>query len=388
MPTVSSRGRGEPFYAMEVMASANALAGAGHDVFRLSVGQPSTPAPGPVLAAARAALDSDLLGYTEATGRLDLRQRIARHYGDTYGLDVDADDVLITTGSSGAFILATLAATEPGDAVAMAAPGYPGLRNGLIALGCRVHELEVGPETRYQPTVALLDALPEPPRVLIVASPANPTGTMIEPGVFADVAAWCRAHDCLLMSDEIYHGIAFGRTPTCAWQYGRDSLIFGSFSKYFSMTGWRLGWTVSPPWLRDAMTALQGNLAICPPALSQLAAVAAFDPESLAEVDGHVARYHANRDLVLARLPEIGVTRTAPPDGAFYIYADVSHLTNDSLAWCAQVLQDTGVALAPGIDFDPRRGCQYVRISVAGQPEELDAAFDRLAAYCAGTGAP
>jgi len=382
MRQASSRGQGEPFYAMEVMSAANALAAAGRDVITLSVGQPSTPAPRPVLAAAHAALDGEVLGYTEAVGRLDLRERIARHYGETYDLDLNADDVLITTGSSGAFILAAIAAMENGETIAMTSPGYPGLRNGFLALGCRVEEFEVGLDTRFQPTVEMLDALPAVPRALVIASPANPTGTMIEPHVFAGLAAWCTEHDCLLMSDEIYHGITFGELPAvCAWQHGRDSLVFGSFSKYFSMTGWRLGWTISPPWLRDAMSALQGNLAICAPAVSQAAGVAAFDPESQAELNGHVARYRANRDLVLARLPEIGVTSTAPPDGAFYVYADVAHLTDDSLAWCGQVLQDTGVALAPGIDFDTQEGHHFVRISLAGDSGALNEAFDRLVAY-------
>jgi aspartate/methionine/tyrosine aminotransferase len=296
---------------------------------------------------------------------------------------VDADEVVITTGSSAGFQLTILAAFEVGDQVAMTRPGYPAYRNTLQALGCEVVDLDVGPETRYQPTVAMLEALPRVPAGLVVASPSNPTGTIIDAGELADLAAWCTAHDCLLISDEIYHGISFGRACASAREFGSEAVVVGSVSKYHSMTGWRLGWLLLPPGLRRPVELLQSNLAICAPAVSQAAALAAFSPEAVAELDAHVARYSRNRELLLRRLPELGITTFAPPDGAFYAWCDIGHLTSDSQAWCAEVLAATGVALAPGIDFDLAGGGRMMRLSFCGSTEELNEAVDRLAAYLA-----
>lgn len=380
---LSGRGRVEPFHVMEVAKAAAARQVSHGDAILLCVGQPATPAPAVVRAAGVAAITDEVLGYTVTPGIPELRRRIAAEYGVRYATSVDAEEVMITTGSSAGFQLVTLAAFDAGDRVAMTRPGYPAYRNTLLALGCQVVDLDVGPESRYQPTVAMLAALPEAPAGLIVASPSNPTGTIIDAAELADLAGWCAAHDCLLISDEIYHQISYGRRCASARQFGTGAVVVGSVSKYHSMTGWRLGWLLLPPAFRRPVELLQGNLAICAPAVSQAAALAAFGPEARAELDGHVARYARNRDLLLRRLPELGITTFAPPDGAFYAWCDISHLTQDSLTWCADVLAATGVALAPGIDFDRAGGNQMMRLSFCGGTAELDEAIDRLSAHLA-----
>lgn len=383
----SRRGAVEPFHVMEVLKAAARRAESHGDVLSLCAGQPSTPAPRPVREAARAVLGDQQLGYTEATGILPLREAIAAHHRRRHGIEVSADDVVVTTGSSGGFTAVFLAAFDVGDTVAMTRPGYPAYRNTLQALGCRVLELDCGDETRFQPTVEMLQALPEPPAGLVIASPANPTGTIIDPDELAAIARWCADNGTLLVSDEIYHGISYGRPCVSAWRYDRGGVVVGSFSKYFSMTGWRLGWLLLPAALRRPVELLVGNLTICPPAIAQVPAVAAFTAQSLAELDGHVARYAANRELLLRRLPELGLTHLAPADGAFYAYADIGHLTQDSTQWCADVLAATGVALTPGVDFDTRHGRRFVRLSFAGSTAEVDQAVDRLARHL-GRGAP
>lgn len=378
----SRRSAVEPFHVMSVLAAAARRQETHGDVISLCAGQPSTPAPGPVLAAAHHALDTEILGYTEALGIRPLREAIATYHQRRDGVDVTADDVVVTTGSSGGFTVLFLAAFDAGDTVVMARPGYPAYRNTLQALGCRVHEIACGPETRYQPTVAQLDAvtaeLGHAPAGLIVASPANPTGTIIDSGELAALARWCDEHGTLLVSDEIYHGVTYGRECASAWQTSRNAVVMGSVSKYFSMTGWRIGWMLLPEFLRDPVDRLIGNLTICPPADAQFAAVAAFSPESAGELDGHVERYARNRELVLRRLGELGVEEVAPPDGAFYAYFDVSRWTDDSVAWCAEILDRTGVALTPGVDFDTVDGRHTVRLSFAGGTEEIAEALDRL----------
>ena len=385
MTRVSRRSDVAPFHVMSVLAAAARRAETHGDVLSLCAGQPSTPASAPVLRAAHHALDTEILGYTEALGIRPLREAIAGHHRERYGLDVSAEDVAVTTGSSGGFTTLFLAALDAGDTVVMARPGYPAYRNTLRALGCRVVEVDCGPRTRYQPTVAHLDAvtaeLGSPPAALVLASPANPTGTVIDPDELDALAAWCTALGTLLISDEIYHGVSYGRPCRSAWESGREHVVMGSVSKYFSMTGWRIGWMLLPEVLRDPVDRLAGNLAICPPADAQFAAVAAFDPEARAELDGHVERYAANRELVLRRLADLGAGEIAPPDGAFYAYVDVSRWTADSVAWCREVLDATGVALTPGVDFDTERGRHFVRLSFAGATAEIEEAFDRLAAH-------
>ncbi|MEV0368029.1 pyridoxal phosphate-dependent aminotransferase [Nocardia fusca] len=382
MSTESRRSTIPPFYVMDVWKAAAERARTHGDVLSLAAGQPSTPAPAPVLRATKTAIDAELFGYTETFGILPLRQAIAGHHHRTYGYPVDPDDVVVTTGSSGAFTLIFLAAFDPGDTVVVARPGYPAYRNTLAALGCRVIELDCRAETRFQPTVAMLEELPEPPRGLIVASPANPTGTMIDPDELAALARWCDTHGTLLISDEIYHGITYGGERTAsAWETSRAGVVIGSVSKYFSMTGWRLGWMLAPPALRPALQRLASNMTVCPPAISQYAALHAFGDEARTELDAHVHRYAINRAILLEGLAGLGITDLAPADGAFYAYADIGHLTDDSMAWCADVLANTGVALAPGLDFDTVNGHRTIRLSFAGATVEIEAALTRLRNY-------
>lgn len=379
-PRVSARSAVEPFHVMEVLKAAAARQRSHGDVIMLCAGQPSTPAPAPAREAAIQALDADVLGYTEATGILPLRTAIAEHHRRTAGVEVDADDVVVFPGSSGAFTTLFLAAFDAGDRVAMTRPGYPAYRNSLAALGCEVVELDCGPRTRFQPTVAMLEAMPEPPAGLIVASPANPTGTVIDAGELADLARWCEEHGTLLVSDEIYHGLSYGREVSSAWATSRESVVVGSVSKYFSMTGWRVGWVLAPQALRRPLEVLTGNLNICPPAIGQHAAIAALGVDATDELDGHRMRYAANRELLLRRLPEIGLHDYAPPDGAFYAWCDIGHLTQDSTAWCRALLDDCGVALTPGVDFDTVEGHRKVRLSFAGSTQDVDEALTRMTA--------
>jgi len=376
VPAVSARSGIPAFEVMRVIDAVVARRATGLPVFDLSAGQPSTPAPTTVRAAAARAIGADRLGYTNALGIPALRAAIARHYLRTDDLDVPAGSVAVTTGSSGGFLLAFLAAFDPGDTVVMARPGYPAYRNMLAALGCTVLELACGPETRFQPTAAQLDALPVAPQGIVLASPANPTGTMVAPAELAAITAWCDLHGVRLVSDEIYHGISYTEPAVSAWRFSRSSIVVNSFSKYFSMTGWRAGWLLVPDELLDAVDRLAGNFTICPPALSQVAAVAAFDAYD--ELDANVLRYKSNRDLLLSRLPTIGLDQLAPADGAFYVYADVSRWTDDSLGFAARLLAETGVAVAPGVDFDPVDGGRFIRMCFAGDTAEIDRAVDLL----------
>jgi aspartate/methionine/tyrosine aminotransferase len=376
-----------PFHVMDVWAAAGERQRTHGDLVNLSAGQPSTPAPRPVRAAAVAALEREVLGYTVALGLPELRAGVAGHYGHVHGLPVDPAEVVLTTGSSGGFLLAFLAAFDAGDRVALARPGYPCYRNILTALGCEVVELPCGPETRHQPTAAMLEALDEPVVGLVVASPANPTGTVLAPDELAALASYCERTGIQLVSDEIYHGISYPGAPAtaCAWSTSREAIVVNSFSKYFSMTGWRLGWLLVPPRLLRAVDRLTGNFTICPPALAQHAAVAAFTPDGYAEADGHVARYATNRALLLDGLRRLGIDRLAPADGAFYVYADVSHLTDDSMDLTYRLLAETGVALAPGVDFDRADGHRWVRFSFAGATADITIALDRLEGWMGST---
>lgn len=381
----SKRSDVQPFHVMEVLAAAAERQRTHGDVISLCAGQPSTGAPAAAREFAARAIADDALGYTESVGILPLREAIAAYHRELGTADVTADDVVVTTGSSGAFTLLFLAAFDEGDTVWMTRPGYPAYRNTLAALGADVVELACGAEHRYQPDVTMLDAELErtgrAPRGLVVASPANPTGTIIDPNDLAAIARWCERHGTLLVSDEIYHGISFGRPTASAWSTSREAVVIGSVSKFFSMTGWRLGWMLVPSSLRRRVGILASNLTICAPAVSQHAALGAFSPEARAELEGHVETYARNRDLVERRLPELGVHEYAPPDGAFYAWCDIAHLTDDSTRWCADLLDATGVAVTPGVDFDPVDGHRYMRISLAVATEELDEAFDRLVAF-------
>ena len=388
----SKRSDVAPFHVMDVLAAAQVRQRTHGDALFLCAGQPSTPAPRRALEAVQAAVGSQILGYTEATGIPELKRAIAddhnRRMAARGGADgartfraVEPDDVVVTTGSSGGFVTLFLAALDPGDDIALARPGYPAYRNTLKALGANVVEIDCGPETRFQLTVELLEGLERTPRAVIVTSPDNPTGTIIDADELGRIARWCEENDVLLVSDEIYHGISYGRECVSAREFSDAAVVVGSVSKYHSMTGWRVGWLIIPEWLRGPCDRLAANLTVCPPAVSQVAAIEAFHPESIAELDGHVRRYAANRELLIERLPDAGLGTFAPPDGGFYIYADVSHLTDDSLTWARGLLDATGVAVAPGIDFDTVSGHRWVRLCFAGSTEDMAEACRRIGGF-------
>jgi aspartate/methionine/tyrosine aminotransferase len=378
---IARRGLVPPFIVMDVLRAANEREAAGEEVLHLEVGQPGTPAPGPVRAAAKRALDEARLGYTDALGLPSLRARIARSYAELYGVEVDPRRVVVTTGSSGGFLLGFLSSFEPGDRVALAAPGYPAYRNILSSLGIEPVLLPCDLEHRFQPTVALLDRVASPLDGLILASPSNPTGTMLDRDAMAELVDYCAARTVRLVSDEIYHGIAYEQPAASALELTDAAIVINSFSKYYSMTGWRLGWMVLPEELLRPVECLAQNLFISPPTLSQIAGEAAFDCRD--ELDGYVAAYARNRALLLEALPKAGFDRLAPADGAFYLYADVGRLTNDSEDFCRRMLAETGVAITPGIDFDPERGHRFVRFSFAGREPEMAEAAARLEAWLA-----
>ncbi len=367
-----------PFYVMEVMKAAGERERTVGDVLHLEVGQPSTPAPAEVRAAATAALQSDRLGYTDAVGIPELRERIAAHYGTRYGVGIPADRIVVTMGASGSFVLAYLAAFDVGDRVAVTEPGYPCYRNTLEAFGVEVVPIPVGPETRFVPTGELLSSAGKL-HGLMIASPANPTGTALNEAELGEIAGWCRTNDVRLIADEIYHGIEYGDPVPTALSFEPNVVVLQSFSKYYSMTGWRLGWMVLPEELVRPVERLAQNLFISPPTLSQLAALAAFD--AAAELDGNVARYAANRQVLIDGLGAVGLDHFASPDGAFYFYVDVSHLTDDSQELCRVWLDELGVACTPGIDFDPTNGHRYIRLSYSESTDDIEEATSRIAGW-------
>ena len=388
---VSRRSHVPPFAVMEVLAEANRLRDAGASVLNLCAGEPSTGASDVVRRRAIELLEHGDLGYTESLGVPALRRAIAEHYDRWYGVEIDPARVAVTTGSSGGFLLAFLAAFDVGDRVALARPGYPAYKNILRALGCEVVELDCGPETRYQPTVSqLMEAYYDGGLDgLVVASPANPTGTMILPAELDAVAAWCADHDVRLVSDEIYHGIVYGdgaerpaaALPTAARHVPDGAVGVTAVAKDWARRGWRGGWRGLADELVGPVDALAGNVALSPPALAQHAGVAAFSPEGYAAAAENVARYAASRELVLSRLDDLGWSRVAPADGAFYVYADVSGDGLDSVTWCARLLAEAGVALTPGTDFDGVRGGDWVRLSFAAAPSTVAEAVERIAAW-------
>jgi aspartate/methionine/tyrosine aminotransferase len=368
-----------PFYVMEVMRAAEERERAGGEVLHLEVGQPSSGAPAAVVAAAHAALDSgDPLGYTGALGTAGLRAAIAGHYRDWYGVEVDPARVVVTTGASASCVLAFLSAFDAGDRVAVTSPGYPCYRNMLAAFGIEVVDVAVDAGTRFQAAPAALEEH-TPLHGVVVASPSNPTGTMLDGPAMAALTAWCQERDALLISDEIYHGITYEAAAPTALAHGDDVFVVGSFSKYFSMTGWRLGWLIVPEVLLGPVERLAQNLYISPPTLSQVAALAAFDAHD--ELAGNVERYACNRRILLDGLPQAGLTDLAPADGAFYVWAGVDHLTDDSQALCATWLDDLGIAATPGVDFDRTRGRGHVRFSFAGSTADVAEAVARLQAW-------
>lgn len=380
----SRRSEIAPFIVMEVLAAANARAALGEDVLHLEVGEPAGGAPPRAIAAATAAMTQSRLGYSEAFGLKALRRRIGQHYRDAYGLVVDEAQIAATLGASGAFILAFLAAFDAGDRVVVAEPGYPAYRNILKALDIEVVPLPTTLDTRFQPTPELLQTLPGPIHGLVIASPSNPTGTMLSPDELARLAAYCRERGIRIISDEIYHGLTYETPAESILAFGRDAVVINSFSKYFCMTGWRLGWLVLPEDLVAPVTRLAQNLFIAAPTIAQHAALGAFEDRD--ELEARLARYRQNRDLLLGMLPRVGLDRFAPADGAFYLYVDVSDVTDDSVQLCRDLLEQTGVAVTPGVDFDPSRGHHFIRLSFAGPRAEVQTAADRLCRWFAAHG--
>jgi aspartate/methionine/tyrosine aminotransferase len=370
-----------PFLVMDVIAAANARTaalppGAPH-VIRMEVGQPGTGAPAGAIEAATVALrGGDALGYTEAFGRQSLRARIAAHYKDWYGLALPQARVAVTVGASGGFPLAFLAAFDPGDRIALAAPFYPPYVNILTALGMVPVILEAGADTRFQPSVAMLEQLDPPPDGLIVASPCNPAGTMLHPEELAAIAAWCDRTGVRLISDEIYHGLHYDSPIATAASFSPHAVVVNSFSKYFSMTGWRIGWLVLPEDLVRPVECLAQNLFISAPHISQVVAEAAFDCHS--ELRENVARYRRSRDHLLRTLPQAGFAHLSPAEGAFYVYADLAGRSNDSVAFCARMLAEVGIAATPGVDFDRTRGHRFLRFSYCGNEKDMVEATARL----------
>jgi aspartate/methionine/tyrosine aminotransferase len=372
-PQVAPRAGGEavePFHAITIAQMAYARAATGLPVYHMEFGQPSCGAPGAAIAAAHAVLDRDAMGYWES---VPLKARLARHYADVYGLTLAPERFPITMGASAALTVAFTLLFAPGDCVALARPGYSPYRNALRALHLRPYEVRCDADSGYQMTPAHVAALPEHVKGLIIASPANPTGTMIDGAALKAICNICRARGITLISDEIYHGLTYGKAQQSALEFWDEAIVVSSFSKYFGMSGWRLGWLVVPARLVTSFNDYKENLFLTAPSLSQHAALAAMDARG--ELDTHYATYAANRVFLLETLPRLGITSFAPPDGAFYIYADVGHLTNDSYAFCVDLVQKTGIAIAPGIDFDPEHGNRFIRFSFAVSEAEVRGAL-------------
>jgi aspartate/methionine/tyrosine aminotransferase len=382
---VGKGAKAPPFLVMDVIAAANARAAAlppgAPGVIRMEVGQPATGAPrGAAEAAIRALQAGAPMGYTEAFGLPSLRARIARHYAHRYGVALPAARIAVTVGASGAFPLAFLAAFDVGDRVAMAAPFYPPYANILTALGMVPQLLPCDASTRFQPTLAMLERLDPRPAGLIVASPCNPAGTMLAPEELRDIARWCQAHGVRLVSDEIYHGLTYGSVAeSTAAAFSDSAVVVNSFSKYFSMTGWRIGWLVLPEDLVRPAECLAQNFFISAPHVAQVAAEAAFD--CVEELEANKARYARSRAALLAGLPAAGFDRIAAADGAFYLWCDIGHLTNDSLEFCARMLEGAGIAATPGVDFDRDRGSRFLRFSYCGAEAAMAEAPGRLGAW-------
>lgn len=369
-----------PFIVMEMMAAANARAATGADVLHLEVGEPGGGAPPSALAAATAALTGTSGGYTEAFGLPALRRQISQHYLSMYGVTADPSQVAMSVGASGAFILAFLAAFDEGDRIVVTDPGYPAYRNILLSLGLEVVSVATHMETRFQPTPELLDRIQGPIHGLILASPSNPAGTMLPRAELQRLASYCADRGIRIVSDEIYHGITYEEPAETILAFTHDAIVINSFSKYFCMTGWRLGWLVLPPDLVAAATRLAQNLFISAPTISQHAALGVM-MNDLPELERRVERYRRNRAHLLAALPRAGLTRMAPADGAFYVYLDVSDFTENSLQLCRRLLDETGVALTPGVDFDPVRGHHFIRMSFAGTEDDVSKASERLCGW-------
>jgi aspartate/methionine/tyrosine aminotransferase len=368
----------DPFQSIAVSTLAHRLKAEGRSVIHMEFGQPSTGAPAAAIAQAHAVLDADPMGYWESPA---LKTRIAAHYADWYGVEVSPARITLTCGASPALVLALNMSFAPGDRVAFARPGYVAYRNTLKALHLVPVELACGEAERFQLSAKALATLDPAPKGVILASPANPTGTIIPRAELQAIADVCRARGITIISDEIYHGISYGMETPSILQVEPKALVVNSYSKYWSMAGWRLGWLVVPDSGIDAVRARMGNLFLTPPSLAQHAATVAMD--CTADLQANIATYTRNRELLLAALPAMGLGRIAPPDGAFYIYADISEFTDDSMAFCLALLEETGVATAPGVDFDPVEGHHFMRISFAVSTPQVEDAIRRIGPWFA-----
>jgi aspartate/methionine/tyrosine aminotransferase len=375
---ISRRGAVESFLAMDVLSAAGAAEAAGRDIVRMEVGQPGAPAPRAAREAVAAALAAQPLGYTPALGLPALRERLSRLYRDRHGVDAPPERIAITSGASGAFLMAFIALFDAGARVAVADPSYPAYRNILKALDLQIARLEAGAATGFQPDPHLLADAGRRGRIdgVLAASPANPTGTMLSRNAMIDLVEECQRIGATFISDEIYHGVEFGAPAVSALEITADAVVINSFSKYYCMTGWRVGWMVAPESLMPTIERLSQNLFICAPHVSQVAALAALDAED--ELRANVAVYARNREILLDALPRVGLQVIAPCDGAFYIYTDASALTDDSVAFCRRMLDEAGVAATPGLDFDPVRGAATVRFSFAGPTDRMTEGARRL----------
>ena len=365
-----------PFHAITISRLAYKLASEGRSIIHMEFGQPSTGAPPAAIAAAHHRLDAEPGAYWESP---ELRVRIAKLYDERHGLKIEPDRIVLTCGASPALVLALTALFAPGDAIAFTRPGYVAYRNTISALGRTPVEIEAGPDTRFQIAASHIANLREAPAGMIIASPANPTGTMINAQGLADISAIARARGIRIVSDEIYHGLSYVEPAHSMLEFDPEAIIINSFSKYFSMVGWRLGWIVAPEHAADRLRTYVGNMFLTPPSLSQHAALAAMDEQAVLEA--YIETYRRNRALLLEALPKLGLGRIAPPDGAFYIWADISGFSDDSMDFCRRLLSDSGVTIAPGVDFDPVRGRHFVRFSFAVSEAETREALDRFSRW-------
>ena len=366
----STRSNVQPFRVMQMLDRVHRRRREGKDTLMFCAGQPSTGAPEAVIEEAEIALRSGPLGYTEVIGDREFRERIADWHSATYDVDTNPDNVIVTTGSSGGFVASFIATLDHGDYVAMPTPGYPAYRNILESVGAKVLNLRCTAETRFQPTAQMLEELPHKPKAVIVTSPGNPTGTIIDPEELERIAKWCDDNDAVLISDEDYHGMSFGRPLATAHQFSKNAIVVGTLSKYFSMTGWRVGWIIVPDELVTPIENLQASLSLCAPAIGQAAGRAAFTLEAGAELDAHVEAYREAREVFVDKLPEIGLGTFADPDGGLYLWVDVSAYTDDSEEWALRLLDEAGVAVAPGVDFDPEEGHKWIRLSLCASKED------------------
>ena len=376
---ISRRSNIQPFHAMEILREANAIEASGRDVWHLETGEPITGAPKKVKEAATKIIEKEHIGYTDALGLPELRKRISNHYYDYYGLSISHSRIIITTGSSGGLLLSLLAAFDVSDKVIITEPAYPAYPNMLKALNIVPIYCPTEQKTRFQPTVEILDSLSDKPDGLIIASPANPTGSMLSANEIKLLAEWCEHNDVRIIADEIYHGVTYGNRAQTILNATDDAIIINGFSKYYAMTGWRLGWIVVPKNFVRPIERLAQNLFISPPAISQLAATQAF--ECSKELDSNLQRYEINRSILQASLECSGFGSVSPAQGAFYLYVDVSPLTNNSHEFCSKMLLEAGVAATPGVDFDRNRGNKFVRFSYAGHTKDIKAAADSIKAW-------